>query len=64
MTSSTIWSVALGIEQLYERKRESRLLEAATHSLTKSVDLIRDISDLEQLRTPTGAEHGEGPGGH
>ena len=46
-------SVALGSIQLYERKREGRFLEAATRSLTKSVDLIHDISDLEQLRTPT-----------
>jgi signal transduction histidine kinase len=46
-------SVALGSIQLYEKKREGRFLEAATRSLTKSVDLINDISDLERLRTPT-----------
>jgi signal transduction histidine kinase len=46
-------SVALGSIQLYEKKREGRFLEAATHSLTKSVDLIHDISDLERLRAPT-----------
>jgi PAS domain S-box-containing protein len=46
-------SVALGSIQLYENKRENRFLEAATRSLTKSVDLINDISDLERLRTPT-----------
>jgi PAS domain S-box-containing protein len=46
-------SVALGSIQLYEKKREGRFLEAATRSLTKSVDLIHDISDLERLRTPT-----------
>jgi PAS domain S-box-containing protein len=46
-------SVALGSIQLYGIKRESRFLEAATHSLTKSVDLIHDISDLERLRAPT-----------
>jgi PAS domain S-box-containing protein len=46
-------SVALGSIQLYERKREGRFLEAAARSLTKSVDLIHDISDLERLRTPT-----------
>ncbi len=46
-------SVALGSIQLYEKKREDRFLEAAAHSLTKSVDLIHDISDLERLREPT-----------
>lgn len=46
-------SVALGSIQLYEKKREGRFLEAATRSLTKSVDLIHDISDLERLRAPT-----------
>ena len=46
-------SVALGSIQLYEMKREARFLEAATRSITKSVDLIHDISDLERLRAPT-----------
>jgi|GEM_PF-2324115 PAS domain S-box-containing protein len=46
-------SVALGSIQLYVKKREGRFLDAATRSLTKSVDLINDISDLERLRTPT-----------
>jgi signal transduction histidine kinase len=46
-------SVALGSIQLYEKKREGRFLEAAARSLTKSVDLIHDISDLERLRAPT-----------
>jgi PAS domain S-box-containing protein len=46
-------NVALGSIQLYEDKRERRFLESATRSLTKSVDLIKDISDLERLRAPT-----------
>jgi PAS domain S-box-containing protein len=45
-------NVALGSIQLYEKKRERRFLESATRSLTKSVDLINDISDLERLRAP------------
>jgi PAS domain S-box-containing protein len=46
-------SVALGSIQLFEMKREARFLEAAIRSLTKSVDLIHDTSDLERLRAPT-----------
>ena len=46
-------NVALGSIQLYEKKRERRFLESATRSLTKSVDLINNISDLERLRKPT-----------
>lgn len=46
-------NVALGSIQLYELKRERRFLESATRTLTKSVDLIHDISDLERLRAPT-----------
>ena len=45
-------SIALGSLQLYEIKREGRFLDAATRSLTKGVDLINDISDLERLRVP------------
>jgi PAS domain S-box-containing protein len=46
-------SVALGSIHLYETKREGRFLDTAIRSLTKSVDLIHDISDLERLRAPT-----------
>jgi PAS domain S-box-containing protein len=45
-------SIALGSLQLYEIKREGRYLDAATRALTKGVDLINDISDLERLRAP------------
>ena len=43
-------NVAIGSIQMYHRKREDRFLDSATRSLTKSVDLINDISDMEKLR--------------